>query len=133
MALRRPDEGAENPLLFHLGVILSRHWGTEIDISVTAVIPSVVVDHNDVEWQPCHCGRGSGREQPGECAGDSHDGGWRWDAPLRRVAWSRLDPCTGTGTVLFGSVLHLLSQGAHPALVSQALARGQVVRVLRAS
>ena len=31
-----------------------------------------------------------------------HDGGWRWGAPLGRVAWSRLDPCTGSGTVLFG-------------------------------
>eukprot|EP00964_Phaeocystis_antarctica_P114080 scaffold78040_cov34-Phaeocystis_antarctica.AAC.1 len=38
---------------------------------------SVVVDHSDVGWQPCHYGRGSGREQPGECGGDSHDGGWR--------------------------------------------------------
>ena len=59
---------------------------------------SVVVDDNDVEWQPCHCGRGSGHEQPGECSGDSHDGGWRWVAPLSRVAWSRLDPRTGSGT-----------------------------------
>jgi len=41
---------------------------------------------SDVEWQPCHCGRGSGHEQPGECSGDSHDGGWRWGAPLGRVA-----------------------------------------------
>jgi len=47
----------------------------------------------------------SGREQPGECAGDSHDGGWRWDAPLGRVAWSRLDPRTGSATVLIGSKL----------------------------
>ena len=30
--------------------------------------------------------RGSGHEQPGECSGDSHDGGWRWGAPLGRVA-----------------------------------------------
>ena len=37
------------------------------------------------------CGRGSGHEQPRECSGDSHDGGWRWGAPLGRVAWSRLD------------------------------------------
>jgi len=65
---------------------------------------SVVVDDSNVEWQPCHCGRGSGHEQPGECSGDSHDGGWRWGAPLGRVAWSRLDPCTGSGTVLIGSI-----------------------------
>jgi hypothetical protein len=32
---------------------------------------SVVVDDSNVEWQPCHCGRGSGHEQPGECSGDS--------------------------------------------------------------
>jgi hypothetical protein len=36
-------------------------------------------------------------------SGDSHDGGWRWGAPLGRVAWSRLDPRTGSGTVLIGS------------------------------
>ena len=64
--------------------------------------------------------RGSGHEQPGECTGDSHDGGWPWGSPPGRVAWSRLDAHTGLGTVLFGWVLHLLSQGAHPALVSQA-------------
>ena len=29
---------------------------------------------------------------------------WRWGAPLGRVAWSRLDPCTGSGTVLIGSI-----------------------------
>ena len=68
-------------------------------MSRRAVTP-VVIDDDDVEWQPCHCGRGSGLEQPGECAGDSHDGGWRWGAPLGRVAWSRLDPRTGSGTLL---------------------------------
>jgi hypothetical protein len=71
---------------------------------------------DDVEWQPCHCGRGSGREQPGECAGDRHDGGWRWGAPLGRVAWSRLDPCTGSGTVLIGWGLLPRSSSAAPAL-----------------
>ena len=29
-------------------------------------------------------------------------GGGAWGAPLCRVAWSRLDPHTGSGTVLFG-------------------------------
>jgi hypothetical protein len=29
-------------------------------------------------------------------------GGGAWGAPLGRVAWSRLDPCTGSGIVLFG-------------------------------
>ena len=96
-------------------------------------VTSVVVDDSDVEWQPCHCGRGSGHEQPGECSGDSHDGGWPWGAPPGRVAWSRLDAHTGLGTVLFGSGLNPRSSGARPALVSQSLARRQVVRVLRAS
>ena len=58
----------------------------------------------------------SGREQPGGCAGDSHDGGWRWGAPFGHVAWSRLDPCTGSGTVLFGSGQLFRSSGAAPAL-----------------
>jgi hypothetical protein len=50
-------------------------------------------------------GAAAAHEQPGECSGDSHDGGWRWGAPLGRLAWYRLDPCTGSGPVkLFGSV-----------------------------
>ena len=56
-------------------------------------------------------------------------------APLL-AAWLGPDWMRAPGwapSLLFGWVLHLLSQGAHPALVSQALARGQVVRVLRAS
>ena len=65
-------------------------------------VTSVVVDDNNVEWQPCHCGRGSGHEQPGECSWDSHDGGWPWGAPPGRMAWSRLDAHTGLGTVLIG-------------------------------
>ena len=38
--------------------------------------------------------------------------------PLRfgRVAWSRLDPCTGSGTVLIGSGLQPRSSVACPAL-----------------
>ena len=57
------------------------HCRARIDMAVT----SVVVDDNDVEWQPCHCGRGSGREQPGECSGDSRIAmmvGGRWAPPL---------------------------------------------------
>ena len=49
--------------------------------------------------------------------------GW---APLGRVAWSRLDPCTGSGTVLFGSGLLPRWSGACPALVSRLTACGQV-------
>jgi hypothetical protein len=71
-------------------------------------------------------------EQPGECAGaDSHDGGWRWDAPLGRVAWSRLDPHTGSGTVLFGSVPLSTLNAQPPKLKCGLITRGQGARTLR--
>ena len=88
---------------------------------------SVVIDHDDVEWQPCHFGRGSGREQPGECADDSHDmvGGGRtppfavWLGGLgpdwiRARDWpgmdSRLDPLRDAPTFVGRT------SGARPAL-----------------
>ena len=43
-------------------------------------------------------------------------GGGEWGAPLGRVTWSRLDPRTGSGTVLFGSGLLPRWSGACPAL-----------------
>ena len=92
--------------------------------------PSVVVDDSDVEWQPCHCGRGSGHEQPGECSGDSHDGGWPWGAPLGRMAWPRLDAHTGLGTVLFGSKPLSTLNAQPPELKHGLLARSEGASVL---
>ena len=76
---------------------------------------------------PVHTGDGATVARTAAAAADS---GWRWDALLRRVARSRLDPCTGSGTVLFGSGMQPRSSGARPALVSRLITRGQGARML---
>ena len=85
----------------------------------------------DVEWQPCLSGRDSGHERPGECACSSHDGGWPLGRHPCRVARYRLDVRTGVGACSFGSVLHLLPQGAPPALMRPSLTRPKVASMLR--
>ena len=111
---------------------------------------TVVVDDNDVERQPCHCGRGSGHEQPGECSGDNAIRWWvaAGGAPLlagpRALGpdWISATPRTGSGTVLFGSGAGLLPRwsgaspldyplGACPALVSRLCHRRMGMRASR--
>ena len=50
--------------------------------------------------------------------------------PLGRVAWSRLDPRTGSGTVLFGSVPLSTLNAQPPELKRGLITRGQGARML---
>ena len=77
------------------------------------------------------CGRGSGREQPGGCAGDSHMMVW---VAVGRPPWPRClvqaGSAHGSGTVLFGSVPLSTLNAQPPELKRGLITRGQGARML---